>query len=331
MLVINNKKYDDNQLVCDIKDNNDNHEVIKDNPDIKDSHDIQNNNHEVIKDSHDIKDNHEVFIKPTKILNNAYDTRLEYINNISKLLNKYGGCIHDNKSGYLADDPNYINYINTEIFDVYYKDLLPPKYVNFLHKLKNECNFEPKVCYDIGSCVLHWTRHAENVWKNTKVILFDAFEPCKMLYQGYDYTMGPLSNIDYGQIKFYQHDLHFGGNSYYREVGHPSNIFNENVYLNKITRTLDSVVKEKKYPYPDLIKIDTQGAELDILKGATDVLNNAFIILVECQHIKYNDGAPLYNETHLYLESIGWKCLCNFTDGSADSDYCYYNTNKFNL
>jgi FkbM family methyltransferase len=291
MLVVNNNKYNDVEL--------------------------SNNNTEI------------KLVKPEDKLSDENLKKL-YVNNINKLLNIYGGCSPDNKSGYLIDNEEYIKYINNEVVNVYYNDFLPNQYVSFLYKLKSYYNFEPKVCYDIGSCVLHWTRHAENIWKNTKIILFDAFEPCKILYQGYDYSMGPLSNIDYNPIKFYQHDLHFGGNSYYREVGHPANIFNKDVYLNKITRTLDSVVKDRNFLYPDLIKIDTQGAELDILKGSTHVLEHASIILVECQHEKYNDGAPLYNETNEYLESIGWKCLCNFTHSlnNPDSDYCYYNTKK---
>ena len=53
-------------------------------------------------------------------------------------------------------------------------DSLPVNHFNYLKKLK-ESGFEPKVIYDIGSCVLHWTNKAKQLWPNAKYILFDAF------------------------------------------------------------------------------------------------------------------------------------------------------------
>jgi FkbM family methyltransferase len=270
-------------------------------------------------------------------INKQVNKLSEQINNLDlhnnlNLLTKFGGYDPNNKSGYLSTNLDYQNYVNKAIEYEYNIDNLSNDYKKFLYKLRDEYNFRPKVCYDIGSCVLHWTRHAELIWKNTKVILFEAFEPFKMFYSSYDYYMGVLSNTDNKEIKFYQNDNCFGGNSYYREVGCPINFFDENIYLNKITRTLDSVVKEKGYPYPDLIKMDIQGAELDVLKGSPNVLNNTSVILFEAQHINYNDKAPLYQELDTFMQNNGWKLLCKFTFTSdADSDYCYYNLNKINL
>ena len=209
---------------------------------------------------------------------------------------------------------------------VYYKDLLAQDHLNFLIKLKTDHNFIPNVCYDIGASVLHWTRHAERLWPNSKLILFDAFEPAKILYSKYDNYIGVLSDEDNKQVKFYQNDQYFAGNSYYREVGSDYNPYNENIYILKNTRSLDSIVNERWYPYPDLIKIDVQGAELDIIKGASNVLSHTKYLIVELQHVNYNDGAPLYNETITYLESIGWECIAEkFSDNGPDADYCFRN------
>lgn len=73
--------------------------------------------------------------------------------------------------------PNYNFQIFNNLIDVYKKDLLPINHVKFLEFMKKELKFEPKVCYDIGAAVLHWSRHAERIWPETQVILFDAFEP----------------------------------------------------------------------------------------------------------------------------------------------------------
>jgi FkbM family methyltransferase len=227
-----------------------------------------------------------------------------------------------------STDPEYQNVVIQNLINIHNRDLLPIPHQQFLEKLKNEFNFYPTVCYDIGSCLLHWTRHAKRIWPNTKCILFDAFQPVELFYNGYDYSINVLSIVDNMEVKFYQNDLYPGGNSYYRELAFDNGkFFPEDVYITKKTRTLDSIVNEKNYMYPDLIKIDVQGAELDILKGSTNVLQHAKFLIVELQHIEYNIGAPLCDITIQYLESIGWKCIARkFSDNGPDADYCFINS-----
>lgn len=213
------------------------------------------------------------------------------------------------------------------LFDVYKKDLLPVNHIKYLEFMKKEFKFEPKVCYDIGAAVLHWTRHAERIWSGTQVILFDAFEPVEMFYKTHKYNIGLLSDKDNVDMKFYQNDLLFGGNSYYKE--YDNNIFPESNYIIKKSKTLDTIVKEKGFPLPDLIKIDVQGAELDVLKGATNTLLNCKYLIVELQDMNYNQGAPLAPITIKYLEDNGWILIASkFSDNGPDGDYCFININK---
>ena len=213
------------------------------------------------------------------------------------------------------------------LFDVYKKDLLPVNHIKYLEFMKKEFKFEPKVCYDIGAAVLHWTRHAERIWSGTQVILFDAFEPVEMFYKTHKYNIGLLSDKDNVDMKFYQNDLLFGGNSYYKE--YDNSIFPESNYIIKKSKTLDTIVKEKGFPLPDLIKIDVQGAELDVLKGATNTLLNCKYLIVELQDINYNKGAPLAPITIKYLEDNGWILIASkFSDNGPDGDYCFININK---
>jgi FkbM family methyltransferase len=213
------------------------------------------------------------------------------------------------------------------LFDVYKKDLLPVNHIKYLEFMKKEFKFEPKVCYDIGAAVLHWTRHAERIWSGTQVILFDAFEPVEMFYKTHKYNIGLLSDKDNVDMKFYQNDLLFGGNSYYKE--YDNSIFPESNYIIKKSKTLDTIVKEKGFPLPDLIKIDVQGAELDVLKGATNTLLNCKYLIVELQDMNYNQGAPLAPITIKYLEDNGWILIASkFSDNGPDGDYCFININK---
>jgi len=78
----------------------------------------------------------------------------------------------------------------------------------------------------------------------------------------------------------------------------------------KQARTLDSIVEEYLLPTPDLLKIDTQGSELDILKGAVNLLEKGvkFVqleVVKPGKRLQYN--APKYEEYIFYMEKNGYK------------------------
>ena len=88
------------------------------------------------------------------------------------------------------------------------------------------------------------------------------------------------------------------------------------------TRTLDSVVKERGFPLPELVKLDVQGAEIDILRGATSTLQNVKHLLVELQSVQWNKGALLAKDGLPIIESLGFKCIAPlFANNGPDGDY----------
>ena len=142
--------------------------------------------------------------------------------------------------------------------------------------------------------------------------------------------MACLSDKDDVEQKFYQNDMLFGGNSLFREIGYDNcSVFPKENYILKQTQTLDTIVKNNNYMYPDLIKIDAQGGELDILKGATECLNHATYLIVELQNVEYNEGAVLAPVVISHLERTGWTLLFpKFSDNGPDADYCFIKTSK---
>lgn len=211
--------------------------------------------------------------------------------------------------------------MNERLLELWQQDLLPQDHVDYLMKL--DC--EPKVIYDIGACVLHWSRWANKRWPNSRIILFEAMEEVEFLYQrvGLPYEIGVFSD-SIKEVDFYQNTYHPGGNSYYQENEEinpdASLLFNHSI--KKITNTIDQFVG--KYSLPDLIKIDVQGAELDILKGMPKCLANCKDILIEMQKVQYNKGAPLFAETTEFLLDQGFALISKFSNSrpeSPDSDY----------
>mgnify|MGYP003666784909 CR=1 FL=1 len=97
---------------------------------------------------------------------------------------------------------------------------------------------------------------------------------------------------------------HTEGNSYYKESNYwdiPQLVQESKVTLQKLDNLFedDSVF--------DIIKVDTQGSEIDILKGGKDLVSKAQAIILEVSFIPYNDGAPDSQETIEYMNEIGFE------------------------
>ena len=204
--------------------------------------------------------------------------------------------------------------------------LLPTDHINYLAKMK-ETGVDPKVIYDLGASVLHWTNEAQRVWPNADYVLFEAVKDCEFLYaeRGFKYHIGVLSNETGKEIDFYQNDYHPAGSSYYRENPDinpdASKLYNESHRRKLRSVTLDAIVRLKALPLPDLIKMDVQGAELDVLKGAMETIRNIKHIILELQVVEYNKGAPLRDEVIKYMHDQGFDCLGLFCNNGPDGDY----------
>jgi beta-1,4-mannosyl-glycoprotein beta-1,4-N-acetylglucosaminyltransferase len=250
--------------------------------------------------------------------------------NIGKIIDCYNNILSNKEHNQYV-----LNVLNNAHLNLHW---FPQSHIKFLDKLFLEFNPDNMIIYDIGSSVLHWTQNAKNIWKNSQIYLFDGMTEMKLFYDEYnnknnttyEYNVGVLCDEDYKRISFYQSDEFSGGNSYYKEIGHRDSdkIFTEKNIKQKIGMKLETIVKIKNIPAPDLIKIDVQGAELDILKGSMELINNAKFIIVELQHTEYNKGAPLCNQTRDFLIENGWEVYAEkFSNNGPDADWCFINKN----
>ena len=93
------------------------------------------------------------------------------------------------------------------------------------------------------------------------------------------------------------------GDSYYKE-----NTFLQN-NLDPIklqTSTLDEVVQENNLQKPHLIKIDTQGSEIDILKGSNNSIKNCKLIFLECPIANFNQNNLNIYDYIKYMKDIDY-------------------------
>jgi FkbM family methyltransferase len=227
------------------------------------------------------------------------------------------------------------NPVLQRLRELHDQPLLPQQHVDYLWKMKNE-GVEPKVIYDIGACVLHWSNRAKSVWPNANIIPIEAMLEVEQLYKDVgvkQYVAGCLLSDVEETVEFYENLEHPGGNSLFKENNELSpladQLFPEDKKVKRQTRTLDSLF-EGGLPAPDLIKMDIQGAELKALKGASKTLANCHHLILELQHQDYNFGAPKAQEVIEYLDSIGFEMVgtgmfCGSELG-VDGDYHFIRT-----
>jgi FkbM family methyltransferase len=91
------------------------------------------------------------------------------------------------------------------------------------------------------------------------------------------------------------------GASLYKEVL-PG--YDDPICLRLQTSTLDGL--NRRF---DLVKLDVQGAELDVLRGGRETLRNAKLVMVEISLSRYNHTAPLGAEVISYLHEQGFFLL----------------------
>lgn len=93
---------------------------------------------------------------------------------------------------------------------------------------------------------------------------------------------------------------------------------------------LKEIINLNKQTKPILLKIDTQGYELEVLKGSE--LKYVKYILIECSFIKFYKNQPLFKEINKFLKKKNFyifKCYNQTLDNKdkiIQADYIYSNS-----
>jgi FkbM family methyltransferase len=181
--------------------------------------------------------------------------------------------------------------------------------------------FQPKVIYDIGAHEGLWTREMRFMFPTSDFYLFEADTDKKAHLAGQRAFFEVFYSCDNKPIDYYKIKTEFTtGNSVYKEL---SNHFTDsNSYIEKrLTKTLSTLAKEEHLPYPNLLKLDTQGSELDILKGAMDMLAHVDIIYLETSLHQYNANAPLLYDILDFVKHFDFV-LCDIGDYHIINGVC---------
>jgi len=169
----------------------------------------------------------------------------------------------------------------------------------------------PNGVLDIGAHSGQFYGWSKRVWPDVPVFMIEAnpLHENKLKNMTFmmddEYLIAALGDEE-RDVTFYTRSdkPHTEGNSYYKEANFwdiPQLVQENVVSLQKLDNLFeDGTVFE-------LIKIDTQGSEIDILKGGKDLVSKAQTIILEVSFIPYNEGAPDSQETIEYMNEIGFE------------------------
>lgn len=158
---------------------------------------------------------------------------------------------------------------------------------------------------DIGANRGHWAAMAKQLWPSSYIVCVEGNPECdaELKASGFSYRIALLAETE-KEVTFYTRrgapactgcSIYLEDTQFYAgDAAEPHTMQ---------TETLDSMFPDAVF---DLIKIDVQGAELDVLRGGVELVKRAKALLLECSLEQYNKGAPLIDDVRAYCNSIGF-------------------------
>jgi FkbM family methyltransferase len=200
-------------------------------------------------------------------------------------------------------------------------------YYNCLKYYKTVFGFIPNTIIDIGAASGHFSQTLNYLYPISNYLLVESDERFipELQKTNLPFEIAHLHYIDNKELTIYKC---CNTNDY----GVTNTIENNPFLLEQnrieethtISITLDTLLKKRNINPKDihLIKLDVQGAELDVLKGSTFIKEYKPWIIMEVSYVQYNQKQPLFNEVVMFMDSLGYK--------TAEVIYLHYQNLKNN-
>ena len=170
----------------------------------------------------------------------------------------------------------------------------------------------PGKVIDVGAYHGEWTKMFRQIFPDAEALMVEAQERLRPVLENcvreqggaVKFEIALLGAKDGEKVSF----VELGG-------GTGSSVFEEaspihhRTKVEKQLRTLDPIALDHGFADADFLKIDVQGYELEVLKGASSILSSVEFVLVESSLIPINKGCPLIHEVMAFMAARGFRLL----------------------
>jgi FkbM family methyltransferase len=167
-------------------------------------------------------------------------------------------------------------------------------------------DFNPNTVIDVG--VASGTPELYRGFSNSKHILIEPLEEFTPELR----RIATKYNVEYvsaaagakpGKATFHVHTGDLEGSSLLRENDGPQV---DGMPREVEVQTVDEICQRHQARGPMLLKVDVQGAEIEVLKGAEQTLYQTEVIVLECSLFKFQEGALELIDVIEYVRERGW-------------------------
>lgn len=152
-----------------------------------------------------------------------------------------------------------------------------------------EKGWRPAGIIDVGAYEGAWTRMVRGIFSGVPVLMVEAQKSKAARLEAMCSELGGVSlasavlAAEAGkEVTFYEMET---GSSYFPERSNAPR-----TATTYVTRTLDEVAASLEGPL--FLKVDVQGAELEVLAGGFGTLDRSEVVQLEVPFVSYNEGAP---------------------------------------
>jgi len=166
--------------------------------------------------------------------------------------------------------------------------------------------YAPRTLLDIGAHLGGFTQRIRAVFPDCVPTLVEPNPHCHADLVALGFEAFPFAAAaEAGEADFHlsrEWPQSTGASLYRENTAHFRDEVLERVRVPK--RRIDDVFEGRRF---DFIKIDTQGAELDVLRGGRRVLRQADYILIEVSLVEYNQGGAAPEDVFAALAELGFR------------------------
>ena len=199
-----------------------------------------------------------------------------------------------------------------------------------------QLDFNPDTILDIGAHTGQFYGWAKQTWPNSVIWMIEANDVHEQSLKAIsdNYVIAMLGDENKDNVNFYTRSdkPHTQGASFYEE----SEYGELSMIIPKTMKKLDDIFDEDTTF--ELIKIDTQGSELDIIRGGRNLCKQSSIIILEVSYVDCNIGAPMAEEVIEFMGDFGFTEKMSVGehyskipkwDGLVQKDLVFFNRNKW--